>query len=124
MASRPGSGVSAVNARNGEGMVFANNDVCALLLICGQVAIGKVVAGQTVVPRYSGAFENRQGETWKPTHVNLVGRQTHCRADLIVVSELDVKDRKSQSSCCSLTTRASISAILWFTRSKPPLPLG
>ena len=110
--------------RNGEGMVFANNVVRVLLSVCGEVAIGQVVAGQTLVSRYSGAFENRQGETWKPTHVNLVGRQTHCRADLIVVSELDVKDRKSQSSCCSLTTIASIWAIAWFTRSTPPLPLG
>ena len=59
---------------NGEGMVFANNIVPALLPVCSQVAMGQVVAGQTLVSRYSGAFENRQGETWKPTHVNLVGR--------------------------------------------------
>ena len=42
--------------------------------------------------RYSGAFENRQGETLKPTHVNLVGRQSRCRTDRIVVSELDVRE--------------------------------
>ena len=60
--------------RNGEDMMFANNVVRALLPVCGQVAIGQVVAGQTLVSRDSGAFENRQGETWKPTHVNLVGR--------------------------------------------------
>ena len=46
-------GVSAVNARNGEGMVFANNVVGALLPVCGQVAIGQVVASQTLVSRYS-----------------------------------------------------------------------
>ena len=78
--------------RNGEGMVFANNVVRVLLSVCGEVAIGQVVAGQTLVSRYSGAFENRQGETWKPTHVNLVGRQTRRRADRIVVSELDVRE--------------------------------
>ena len=54
-------GVSAVNARNGEGMVFANNIARVLLSVCSQVAIGQVVAGQTLVFRYSGAFENRQG---------------------------------------------------------------
>ena len=54
-------GVSAVHARNGEGMVFANNIVPTLLSVCSQVAIGQVVAGQTLVFRYSGAFENRQG---------------------------------------------------------------
>ena len=58
-------GVSAVNARNGEGMVFANNIVRALLSVCSQVAIGQVVAGQTLVSRYSGTFQNRLGETWK-----------------------------------------------------------
>ena len=58
-------GVSTVNARNGEGMVFANNVVLALLSVCSQVAVGQVVTGQTLVSRDSGAFENRQGETWK-----------------------------------------------------------
>ena len=72
-------------------MVFANTIVRALLSVCSQVAIGQVVAGQTLVSRDSGAFENRQGETWKSTHVNLVGRQTRRRADRIVVRELDVR---------------------------------
>ena len=39
--------------RNGEGMVFANNVVRVLLSVCGEVAIGQVVAGQTLVSRYS-----------------------------------------------------------------------
>ena len=60
--------------------------------VCSQVATGQVVAGQTLVSRYSGAFENRQGETWKLTHVNLVGRQTRRRDDRIFVSELDVRE--------------------------------
>ena len=80
-------GVSAVNAGNGEGMVFANNTVRALLSVCSQVAIGQVVAGLTLVSRDSGAFEDCQGETWKSTHVNLVGRQTRRRTDRIIVSE-------------------------------------
>ena len=45
-------------------MVFANNVVRALLPVGGQVTIGQVVTGQALVSRYSGAFENRQGETW------------------------------------------------------------
>ena len=68
-----------VNVRNGEGMVFANNIVRALLSVCSQVAIGQVI-------------ENCQGETWKPTHVNLAWRQTRRRADRIVVSDLDVRE--------------------------------
>ena len=80
-----------VNARNGEGMVFANNTIRALLSVCSQVVRDQVVAGQTLASRYSGSFENRQ-ETWKPTHVNLVGRQTCRRADRIIVSELDVTE--------------------------------
>ena len=54
-------GVSVVYAGNGEGVVSANNIIRALLSVCRQVAIGQVVAGQTLVSRYSGAFENRQG---------------------------------------------------------------
>ena len=39
-------------------MVFANNTVGALLSVCSQVAIGSMVAGQTLVSRDSGAFDN------------------------------------------------------------------
>ena len=73
-------------------MVFANNIVRVLLSVCSQVAIGQVVAGQTLVSRDSGAFENSLGETWKSTHVNFVGRQTRRRADQIVVCKLDVRE--------------------------------
>ena len=54
-------------------MVFASNIVRALLSVCCQVALDQVVSGQTLVSRDSGTFENRQRETWKSTHVNLVG---------------------------------------------------
>ena len=57
-------GVSAINAGNGDCMVFANNIVRALLSVCSQVAIGQVVEGQTLLSRDSVAFENRQRETW------------------------------------------------------------
>ena len=56
--------------------MFANNIVRALLSVCSQVAVGQVVADQTLVSRDSGAFENRERQTWKYTNVNLVGRQT------------------------------------------------
>ena len=85
-------GVPAVNARNAEGMVFANDIVHALLSVCSQVATGQVVAGQTLASHYSGALENRPGEMWKPTHVNIVGHQPRHRADRIVASELDVRE--------------------------------
>ena len=73
-------------------MMFANNIVRALLSVCSQVAIGQVVAGQTLVSRDSCVFENRQRETWKSTHVKLVGGQTRRRAGRIVVCELDVRE--------------------------------
>ena len=72
--------------------MFANNIVRALLSICSQVATGQVVTGQTLVSRDSGVFENHQRQTWKSTHVNLVGHQTRRRSDRIVVSELDVRE--------------------------------
>ena len=53
--------------------MFANNVVRALLPVGSQVTIGQVVTYQALVSRYSLAFENRQGETWKSTRVNLVG---------------------------------------------------
>ena len=69
----------------------ADNVVRALLPVVGQVAIGQVVTGQTLVSHDASAVENRQGETWESAHVDLVGRQTRRRADEIVVRELDVR---------------------------------
>ena len=72
--------------------MFANNTVRPLLLVCSQVAVGQVLSGQAVVSRDSGAFENRQRETWKSTHVNFVGGQPRRRADRIVACELGVRE--------------------------------
>ena len=84
-----------------------------------------MVAGQTLVSRYSGAFENREGETCKPTNVNLVGRQTRRRADRIVVSELDVREPQTPVVFSLFDDHSQhFWAIVWFTRSTPPLPLG
>ena len=51
----------AVNMRNGEGVVCAESVVRALLSVGGQVSMGQVVAGQTLVPHDAGAAEKRQG---------------------------------------------------------------
>ena len=49
-------------------------DVARALLVVGrQVAVGEVVAGQTLVAGDPNAFENREREAWKPTHVGLDG---------------------------------------------------
>ena len=84
-------GVSAVNTGNGEGVVCADNVVRAILPVGGQVAIGQVVTGQTLVSHDASVVENRQGETLESVHVGLVGRQTRRRADGIVASEFDVR---------------------------------
>ena len=81
-----------VNAGNGEGMVFTNIIARMMPSVCSRVVVGQVVTSQTLVSRDSGAFENRQRETWKSTHVNLVGGQTRRRADRIVVCELKVRE--------------------------------
>ena len=83
-------GVSALNTRNGEGVVCTDNVVRALLPVGGQVAIAQVVTGQTLVSHDTSAVKNRQGEPWESAHVDLVGRQTRRRSDGIVVSEIDV----------------------------------
>ena len=64
---------------------------CFFLSVGDHVAIRQVVADQTLVPHDAGAVENRQVETWKSAHVDLVGRQAHRRADGIVVREFDVR---------------------------------
>ena len=55
---------AAFHARNCEGR---------LLAVSRQVTVGEVVAGQALVAGDPGAFENREKEARKPTHVDLVG---------------------------------------------------
>ena len=74
-------GVSAVNTRNAGGVVCADNVVCALLPVGGQVAIDLLIAGETLVSNNASAVKTRQGDTGESARVDLVGRQTRCRAD-------------------------------------------
>ena len=111
---RVGQGeVSAVNTGNGEGVVCEDNVVRALSPVGGQITIGQVVTGQTLVSNDTCAVENRQEEPWESAHVDLVGRQTRRRADRVVVSEfyvgqmqvpivLSLVDEHSQHSCHSV----------------------
>ena len=75
------SGVSAVNTRNGEGVVRADNVIRAFFPVGGQVKISQVVAGQALVSHDASAVENRQEGPWESAHVDLVGRQTRRCAD-------------------------------------------
>ena len=117
-----GGGASAFNLGNGEGMVLARNIVRVPLSVCTQVAVGQVISGQTLVSRDSGAFENRQGQTWKSTQVRLVGLRTRHRPNQIALPNRR-EGAANPTPGRSLTTIASIWAIVWFTRSTPPLPL-
>ena len=59
---RVGDGeVFAVNTRNDEGVVCADNAVRALLPVGGQVAIGVVVTGQTLVSIDTSVIETLRG---------------------------------------------------------------
>ena len=66
-------GVSAVNMRNKQGLACADNVVRALLPVGGQIAIGQVVPGQTLVSHHTCAVENCQGEPWESANVDFVG---------------------------------------------------
>ena len=63
------------------GMVFTDAIVRALLAIGRQVTEGKIVAGQALVAGDPCAFEKREREVRKPTHVDLVGSETGGSAD-------------------------------------------
>ena len=54
-------GVSAVNAKNGEGMVLANDVVRALMPVCIEVAVGQVVTGQAMCPATPVRSKNVSG---------------------------------------------------------------
>lgn len=67
-----GEGSSVPHERKCEGTVFAKDIVRALLVVGRQAAENEVVAGQTLVAGNSSAFDNREREARKPTHVELV----------------------------------------------------
>ena len=115
-------GVWVVNVGNGR--VCSPKISFALLSVFCQVAVGRVVADQTLVSRDSGAFENHQRETWMSAHVDLVGCQTRRRADRIAVCELDVRELQVPVVLSFIDNHSQHLAIVWFTHSTPPLPFG
>ena len=59
---RVGEGeVWAINPKNGEGMVFANNVVRALMPVSIEVAVGQVITGQTLCPATAVRSKNVSG---------------------------------------------------------------
>ena len=61
------------HTRNCEDMVLTNDIARALLAVGRHVAVGDMDPGQTLVAGDSNAFETREKEERKPTHVDLVG---------------------------------------------------
>ena len=55
-------------------MAFLDDIVLALLAVGRQVAVGEVIAGQTLLTGDPGAFKNREREARMPAHVDLVWR--------------------------------------------------
>ena len=72
--------------------MFADDIVRALLAVGRQAAVGEVVADQGLVVGDPGAFENREREARKPTHMDLVGSSTGCSADRVAVRKFDVRE--------------------------------
>ena len=72
--------------------MFTDDIVLALLAVGRQVTVGDVVASQAVMTGDPGAFENREREARKPTHVDVVGSSTGGSADLIVVRKFDIRE--------------------------------
>ena len=72
--------------------MFTDDVVRVLLAVGRQVTIGEVVAGHALVAGDPGAFEKREREAWKPTHVGLVGSSTGGSADRVVVRNFDVRE--------------------------------
>ena len=64
--------MSAFHTRNCEGMVFTDDIIRALLAV-GRLAVVEVIPGQVLVAGDPGAFESREREVRKPTHVDFSG---------------------------------------------------
>lgn len=77
-------------------MPRANDAVPTLLAVCLQLAIGELIAGHTLVPDDSGAFENRERASavdyQGPPMLSFVGFSSDGGVDRVIVGEFDVKD--------------------------------
>ena len=71
------------------GVVFADDIVRALLVVCRQVSVGEEVVGQVLVAGDSSTLGNCEREAWPPAQMDLVGSQTHGGTDRIDVRKFD-----------------------------------
>lgn len=81
-------GVAPFHASNCDGVVLTNDIIRALQVVCRQIAVGKMVVGQTLMAVDSSALQNRERKPRKPTHVSLVGSPTRGGVDRIIVRKL------------------------------------
>ena len=88
--------VATGQTRSGDGVEFAGEAVCILLVLGGEVAIAKVVMVQALVVANVGGVEQRQRETWKAAHVYFVGGEPGKSVDEVVVGGLDVVQQRVQ----------------------------
>ena len=84
--------------------------------------VSEVVAGQALAAGDPDAFENRDREVWKPTHVDLVGSYIGSSADRTVVRKFGVRELLIPVISELVDHHCQHSGIVWFTHSTPPLP--
>ena len=101
-------GVAAFYASNGEGVVFASNIVRVMLAVHRQVAVGLVVAGETLVAGDSSALENRGESRGSRLIWVLLGAKAVAALTEVLYENSTRGSRSSQLFWSSLTTIANI----------------
>ena len=70
---------------NGDGVVFTDEAVRALLALGGKVAVGQMVSVQALVVANVGGVEDRKGQTRNAAYVEFVRGQPGASVDRVVV---------------------------------------
>ena len=93
-------------------MVFADDAVRALLTAGSEVEVGQLIPAEALASGDVGEIEDTEGEARKPADVYFIGGEPCSGVDGVVHALSTCGNCSSQSVCCSLTTMASIRAIV------------
>ena len=92
--------------------MFADGAVRALLTAVSEVEVSQLFPVEALVSANIGEIEDGEGEVRKAADVYFVGGEPCSGVDGVVHALSTCGNCSSQSVCCSLTTMASIRAIV------------
>ena len=84
------SGVAPIDPSNSEGVLFAHNSIGASLSVASEVAVGELIAIESLMDTTVRSFKDCEGEARERSDVDFIGGKARGGANGVVIGVFDV----------------------------------